>query len=134
MSDELSVQHLILEELRTLREEQTEQGKTFTKELIEQTQDLREELNTQTQEIRHTIAAVLNRMSEDKVRDESRFTELETHIYSLLGNGQPGRVGKLELGVSELKKTVNTWGGAIAVIGSIITIALAIIGLTAKHP
>lgn len=145
MSEELSAQHLILEELkainaeqRSLRKDMVDQTNDIRKDLVNQTRDLRreltEELTIQTQDIRTTIAAVLEQMSKDKVHNEARFTELETHIYSLLGNGQPGRVGKLETAVADLKKTVNTWGGAIAVIGSVITIGLAILSFAAKHP
>ena len=136
---------MILEELkainaeqRSLRKDMVDQTNDIRKDLVTQTRDLRreltEELTIQTQDIRTTIAAVLEQMSKDKVHNEARFTELETHIYSLLGNGQPGRVGKLETAVADLKKTINTWGGAIAVIGSVITIGLAILSLAAKHP
>lgn len=41
------------------------------------------------------------------------LARLDTKIESLIGNGQPGRVGKLEASVEELKRARWTLGGAI---------------------
>jgi hypothetical protein len=42
------------------------------------------------------------------------LARLETHVGSLVGNGTPGRVGRLELDVDELKKDRWKLGGAIS--------------------
>ena len=53
-----------------------------------------------------------------------RLAELETHVESLIGNGQPGRLTKLEANVNELirwkSKTVG-WGiGVSSVVSTVV--------------
>lgn len=45
-----------------------------------------------------------------------RLTAIETHLEGLVGNGQPGRMDKLERKVSLHEKVLWTcWGGALVV-------------------
>jgi hypothetical protein len=42
-----------------------------------------------------------------------KLASLHTKMESLVGNGQPGRIGKLEAAVEELKKARWTIGGLV---------------------
>jgi hypothetical protein len=54
-------------------------------------------------------------MNQDDFQDHviDVLARLDTHMSDLVGNGQPGRVQKLETSVEELKKARWTLGGMI---------------------
>lgn len=64
-------------------------------------------------------AAQLQEIAESNVR-------LETQMYSLVGNGQPGRIGKLESKLETHSKVLNRIIGALLFVSAVSGIAVAI--------
>ena len=52
------------------------------------------------------------------------LSELKTNMKALIGNGQPGRVGKLETAVSMHDKHINRLIGALILINLLFSFAL----------
>lgn len=52
----------------------------------------------------------------------STVTEVDTKMHSLVGNGQPGRVGVLEKDVEELKGHANKAKGYFAALAAVSTV------------
>ena len=61
---------------------------------------------------------------EFQVRVIDSLARLETHMESLVGNGQPGRVSVLETDIEALKKARWTIGGLV--IGIATTVSAAV--------
>lgn len=71
-------------------------------------------------------------MDHDKFQDTviEKLTRLETHMESLIGNGQPGRISKLEDDVKSLDRLKWRAGGVIT--GASVVIS-ALIHFFGKH-
>ena len=48
------------------------------------------------------------------------MSEVKTLLHGLVGNGQPGTIGKLEARVSVLETTKNQLAGALAVVSAVV--------------
>jgi hypothetical protein len=55
-----------------------------------------------------------------KLEVTNTLSRLEAHMESLVGNGQPGRISKLEDGVSELRESQSRWKGIVTGISVVI--------------
>ena len=69
------------------------------------------------------VRAMRTKLDMHSVEASERLTALETHMYTLIGNGQPGRLTMLETGITAVRTEVSEiqhWrsrvkGGYIAV-------------------
>jgi hypothetical protein len=50
------------------------------------------------------------------------LTELKTHMHTLVGNGQPGRMRQLEMRVEKHEKFVQRAGGVGAALAAVLTL------------
>jgi hypothetical protein len=79
------------------------------------------------------ILAELKGLRDDTKSNGERLARLETQMYSLVGNGQPGRIGLLERAVEELKRWRWWVVGAAAGSGAVISVLAWVIEVGAKR-
>lgn len=60
-------------------------------------------------------------------------TELKTDMKSLIGNGQPGRIDKIETDIDELKASKNRFIGIAIGASSVISVALEYLYRLFRH-
>lgn len=75
-------------------------------------------------------------MHEDlKFRDEviERLVRMETMLASIVGNGQPGRLGRVEQDVQQLWRFKNVAYGMILGISGLVSVAAELLYRVFKH-
>lgn len=73
------------------------------------------------------IACRLNSLQDDVSACRESQARVEGRLTDLLGNGQPGRIGRIESEVARLTGTVNRLKGAGAVMAALGTGAAALL-------
>jgi len=69
----------------------------------------------------------LNDISAVQSESTAHLAQVDTHLAGLLGNGQPGRIAKLEIAVTDLVEHKNKALGYVAALGGFLTI-LGVVG------
>lgn len=69
------------------------------------------------QQLLQNIHKSVEKLTEDHTDFVQRLTRIETNQDDILGNGQPGRLARVENGLANLRAFNNKTKGAFAVIG-----------------
>ena len=68
------------------------------------------------------------RFNDNAVSTGERLASLETSMYSLVGNGQPGRLSLIESSLKSLERWRANVKGRLAIIASFCGVAVTVVG------